>query len=474
VQAEVGQDQDDRERPASRRIDAPSRTDGFVGGLAELIGGRLGEHAPVARRSVKFVSLIVLGLTLLTLSLHFVQKSPCRDGAWTDYKQYTNFCYTDVLALYYAEGLSDGQVPYVDHAVEYPVLTGALMGLVGLPVHAYGQTHPDFNQGQAFYDLTALILILFALATVAMMIALRRDRPWDAAMFALSPALLVTATVNWDFLAIVLAVAGVYAWSRKWPGYWAPALTGVLLGLGTAAKLWPGFLFVGLLAIALRTWRWAPFFVAAGTATVTWLAVNVPVMMVNFDNWRRFIDLNNERGVDWGVLYYIGRYVDGKFWSGGEGDSGLFQWLSRDENRSLLNGISLALFALCCLALIWLSLRAPVPPRLTQLAFLTVAAFLLFNKVWSQQFTLWLLPLAILARPRWGAFLAWQLAEVAYFLTFYGELLGASGKSVMPEGVFIFASIARWVTVAVLCGLVIRDIRYPRLDVVRQSDPLAV
>jgi uncharacterized membrane protein len=116
---------------------------------------------------------------------------------------------------------------------------------------------------------------------------------------------------------------------------------------------------------------------------------------------------------------------------------------------------------------------APLPPRLTQLAFLIVAAFLLFNKVWSQQFTLWLLPLAVLARPRWGAFLAWQLAEVAYFLAFYGELLGASGKSVMPEGVFIFASIARWVTVAVLCGLVVRDILHPRLDVVRQADPLA-
>ncbi|NUO58095.1 MAG: hypothetical protein HOV71_02200 [Hamadaea sp.] len=474
MQAEVGQDRDDRDRPASPRIDAPSRSDGFVGGLAELIGGRLGEHAPVARRSVKFVSLIVLALTCLTLALHFVQKSPCRDGAWTDYKQYTNFCYTDVLALYYAEGLSDGQVPYVDHAVEYPVLTGVMMGVIGLPVHAYGQTHPDFNQGQAFYDITALVLFLFALGTVAMMLAIRRTRPWDVAMFALSPALLVTATVNWDFLAIVLAVGGLYAWSRKWPGYWAPALTGVLLGLGTAAKLWPGFLFVGLLALALRTWRWAPLFVAAGTAVTTWLAVNVPVMVLNFDNWRRFIDLNNERGVDWGVLYYIGRYVDAKFWSGGEGDSGLFQWLSRDENRSLLNGISLALFAVACLGIIYLAMRAPVPPRLTQLAFLTVAAFLLFNKVWSQQFTLWLLPLAILARPRWGAFLAWQVAEVAYFLTFYGELLGASGKSVMPEGVFIFASIARWVTVAVLCGLVIREIRNPRLDVVRQSDPLTV
>ncbi|NUT33812.1 MAG: hypothetical protein HOV79_12140 [Hamadaea sp.] len=469
----------DREPPARAdrrgpvRIDAPSRSDGFVGGLSQLIGGRLGEHVPPARRSVRFVALIVLGLTCLTLALHFVQKSPCRDGAWSDNKQYTNFCYTDVLALYYAEGLSEGKVPYRDHPVEYPVLTGAMMGVIGLPVHAYGETHPDFNQGQAFYDLTALALMAMAVGTAAMLVALRRNRPWDAAMFALSPALLVTATVNWDFLAIVLAVGGVYAWSRRWPGYWAPALAGVLLGLGTAAKLWPGFLFVGLLALAIRTWRWMPFLVAAGSAAFTWVAVNIGVILTHFESWRRFLDLNQERGVDWGVLYYIGRYIDGKYWSGAEGDAGFFQWISRDENRSALNNISLGLFAVSCLLLVWLVQKAPVPPRLTQLAFLTVAAFLLFNKVWSQQFTLWLLPLVVLARPRWGAFLAWQVAEVMYFLAFYGELLGASGKSVMPEGVFIFASLARWVTVAVLCGLVIRDILRPRLDVVRRTDPLA-
>ena len=87
-----------------------------------------------------------------------------------------------------------------------------------------------------------------------------------------------------------------------------------------------------------------------------------------------------------------------------------------------------------------LALRAPRRPRLAQLAFLVVAAFLIFSKVWSQQFVLWLLPLVVLARPRWGAFLAWQLAEVCYFAAFYGELLGAAtSRPVFPEGVFVLA-----------------------------------
>lgn len=46
-------------------------------------------------------------------------------------EQYTRFCYTDVLALYYAERLNEGAVPYRDHPVEYPVLTGYFMGALG-------------------------------------------------------------------------------------------------------------------------------------------------------------------------------------------------------------------------------------------------------------------------------------------------------------------------------------------------------
>jgi uncharacterized membrane protein len=98
-----------------------------------------------------------------------------------------------------------------------------------------------------------------------------------------------------------------------------------------------------------------------------------------------------------------------------------------------------------------------------------VAAFLIFSKVWSQQYVLWLLPLVVLARPRWGAIVAWWVAEFGYFTAFYAELLGAGGKPVIPEGTFVLAAALRLITVAVLCGLVIREIWRPELDAVRQS-----
>ncbi|GGK93486.1 glycosyltransferase family 87 protein [Mangrovihabitans endophyticus] len=443
--------------------DRPATSDGFVRGLSEAIGGPLGGHA-ARPRSGKFwtAARIVLALCCLTLALHWVQKSPCQTGDWQQNIQYTRFCYTDVLALYYAEGLSDGDVPYRDHPVEYPVVTGYFMGALGLPVHALGERFPDINQGQWFYNANAVVLCALAVATAAVILALRRRRPWDAAIFAVSPILFITATVNWDFLAIGLAAFGLLAWARR-----RPVAAGVLLGLGGAAKLWPLFVLGPLLVLALRSGRLRAWAYAVVGAVAAWVVANAPVFLLYRDSWNRFFELNTTRPIDWGTFWYIGRYVDGKWNSGAAGDRGPFQWLS--DHIPTLNTLTYAIFLLCCVGIAALCLLAPRRPRLAQVAFLVVAAFLLFSKVWSQQYVLWLLPLIVLARPRWGAILAWTVAEFGYFTAFYAELLGAGGKSVVPEGTFVLASTLRLITVAVLCGLVIREIWRPELDVVRQS-----
>jgi uncharacterized membrane protein len=451
--------------PDTGRADLPADSDGFVRGLSQAIGGPLGDHAvrPDARPGRFWTAArIVLALTCLTLALSWVQKSPCQDGDWQKNIQYTRFCYTDVLALYYAEGLNEGQVPYKDHAVEYPVVTGYFMGALGLPVHSLGVKYPGINQGRWFYNANALVLSALAVATAAVILALRRRRPWDAAIFALSPILLVTATVNWDFLAIGLAAFGLYAWAKR-----RPALAGILLGLGGAAKLWPLFILGPILVLALRSARLRAAFIAMGTAVLAWVAVNAPVFILYRDSWNRFFDLNTTRPIDWGTFWYIGRYLDTKWNSGTAGDQGPFQWLS--DHIPQLNLLTYALFGLCCVAITVLSLLAPKRPRLSQVAFLVVASFLIFSKVWSQQYVLWLLPLIVLARPRWGAILAWTVAEIGYFTAFYAELLGAGGKPVIPEGTFVLAATLRLITVAILCGLVVREIWRPELDAVRET-----
>lgn len=452
-------------------MDKPSRSDRFVAGLSELIGGPFGAHA-APRSGFWSPAQIVLALTCLTLALHWVQKSPCRNGAtWVESGQLWRFCYSDVMALYGAPGgLSEGGLPYLDYPLEYPVLIGVFMSLIGVPVYLLGQTMA-IQEFAWFYDLTAVALAGCAVASVVLMLRLRQRRPWDVAMLAVAPALLLTATVNWDLLAVVFAIGGIAAWARQ-----RPVLAGALLGLGTATKLWPGFLLLPLLLLALRTGRYRPAGQAIIAAVGGWLAVNLPVMLAewsrrgNIDNWSRFLELNTERGVDWGTFWYVGQYLDRQLVAG----SGPFEWLAGHVDPHL-NWLSYALFGLACLGVAWLTWKAPRRPRLAALTFLVVAAFLLVNKVWSQQFVLWLLPLVVLARPRWGAFLAWQAAEVIYFFTFYGQLLRVSTRPedqfLMPEGWFIVAASLRWLTVAVLCLLVVRDILQPRHDVVRQQYP---
>ena len=143
------------------------------------------------------------------------------------------FCYSDVIALYCAGGLSEG-VPYWttrrvsgrDRRLHEPI---------GVPVHPLGDARPRINAGQWFYDLNAVVLGRLAVASVAPMLGLRQRRPWDVAMFAVAPALLLTATVNWDLLAVGWP-RSAFAWARRRAG-----VAGVLLGLATAAKLWPLF-----------------------------------------------------------------------------------------------------------------------------------------------------------------------------------------------------------------------------------------
>ena len=272
------------------------------------------------------------------------------------------------------------------------------------------------------------------------------------------PAFLLTATINWDLLAALFAVFALYAWGRR-----MPVLTGILIGLGAATKLWPAFLLVPLVLIGWRARRLGDaLFAVVDRRAQSWFAVNLPVMMLYFDSWNQFFKLNYSRDIDWGTLWYIGQHVP---LPGNR--TGIPPFTSFGGTHiGVVNVLSYTLFGLALVGLALLTYLAPRRPRVAQLAFLTVAAFLIFSKVWSQQYVLWLLPLAILARPRWGAFIAWQCAEICYFFAFDGELMRADGNPIFPEGVFVLAASLRLITVVILCVYVVRDIMRPERDVV--------
>ncbi len=87
---------------------------------------------------------------------------------------------------------------------------------------------------------------------------------------------------------------------------------------------------------------------------------------------------------------------------------------------------------LACVLIGVLALTAPRRPRLAQLAFLIVAAFILTNKVYSPQFVIWLIPLLALARPRWRDFLIWQTFEALHWAAVWMYLGQVTSGGVVP------------------------------------------
>jgi uncharacterized membrane protein len=393
-------------------------------------------------------------LTLASLAgsgLSLLSDAACRDGLWTSGSQvFQNHCYSDIYALYGAEGLSAGQVPYFDHKVEYPVLIGAAMQAASWLVRG---GDPVSVRAMHFFYLTVVLLVL---ATVAAVLAVGYlagpARRWSALLVALSPALVLNAFINWDLLAMSLACLGLAAWASR-----RGVLAGVLLGLAVAAKFYPIVFFGPLLLLCLRAGRMRAFWTTAAAAAAAWIAVNLPVALAAPSGWAWFYQVSEQRGADWGSIWYF------------------FQVERWPVVGSLtVSGMNLASgVALCVLAALiaLLALAAPRRPRLPQLLFLAVGAFLLVNKVWSPQYVIWLVPLAVLARPRLGAYLLWQLAEVGYFFAIWAYLITAFGGPAASGGIgstlYFDAVTARFDAVVVLAGFVLWDILRPERDVVR-------
>ena len=258
---------------------------------------------------------------------------------------------------------------------------------------------------------------------------------------------------------MALTMAALAAWAAR-----RPVLAGVLLGVAVATKFYPVICLLPLFALCLRAGRLRPFWVTAGSALAAWLAVNLPVALAAPAGWETFYIFNAKRGADWGSIWYF------------------FQ----TEHWPVVGGLSLpginlasaALFLAACIAIAALALAAPRRPRLPQLLFLATAAFLLTNKVWSPQYVVWLVPLVVLARPRLGGYVLWQIAEVGYFYAIWGYLItvvaGPQTSGAVSPGLYFAALLARFGTVLLLCALVVRDILRPERDAVRadgEDDP---
>lgn len=315
-----------------------------------------------------------------------------------------------------------------------------------LTPHSGGIQH----QEQWYWFVNAAMLMVCTAVLAVCVARTHRRRPWDGLLVALAPAAALTATINWDLLAVALTAAAMLMWARG-----RPVAFGILLGLATAAKLYPVLLLGPLFVLCWRAGRWREFVQAAAGTVGAWLVVNLPVMLFAFQGWSKFYSFSHDRGVDFGSFWLI--------WS---------QNSDHPPSTDFVNTAATVLMVLCSIGIAVLTFTAPRRPRFAQLAFLIVAVFILTNKVYSPQYVLWLVPLAALARPKWRDFLIWQACEVAYFLGIWMYLAyttsGDAHKGLPTHG-YQWAIALHLLGTLYLCAVVVRDILMPERDVVRRS-----
>ena len=398
-------------------------------------------QAPSRTATAATVSLlVVLTATAGTLLLGWLVKAPCVTGDWTDGRQYRRVCYSDIPPLFGTEHMDERRLPYLDpcpaqptNCDEYPVLTMYFMRL------AAALSRPSAG---SFFAANVALLALLAYVTAWALYELVGGR---ALYFAVAPTLLLYAFINWDLLAVALATAATLAFARR-----RDPAAGALIGLGAAAKLYPALLLVPFALERLRDRRIRRAAAIVGSAVVAWAVVNIPFAVASPHSWSTVFRLNADRPVDFTSVWYVACHR-------GQGGS-TCPW-----SPHLVDAISFLGFAAVVGAAWWTRWsRDPAFPRWS-LAFPLIAGFLLTNKVYSAQYSLWLLPLFALALPNLVLFVLFELTDVAVFLTlftwfgrleaergnisfagFHGAPLFALKIALVARGAVLLASLVAW------------------------------
>jgi uncharacterized membrane protein len=372
--------------------------------ITERLGGPFGRLANRGYTLLPPIYVLII-LAAMTYALGYLLDFSCGANGWSDPQRYMHLCYSDIPPLYVDRGFAEGIFPYVQTGtngvyLEYPVGTGVFMYISAVITGWILPLYPDGYR--AFFDVNVILLFIpFVVTVIATALTKPRD-PWRAAMIVFAPTMILAATINWDLIPIALVSLAFLAWSKE-----NATLTGVLLGLAIASKFYPVFLLFGFILLAWKNKSWRPTLNMIVATFTTFLAVNIPFAIANFEGWIHFYTFNFGRSIDFGSFWYA-----------------LTQIGLPTIPDDLLNFASTALFLLLLIGIAILVKRAPHSPNIAQISFLILAAFVVTNKVYSPQYVLWLVPLAVLARPNWRDFLIWQFGEVIYFIAIWWFLAG--------------------------------------------------
>ncbi|MGZ8177817.1 hypothetical protein ACXVUM_07780 [Williamsia sp. SKLECPSW1] len=439
------------------------------------------------RGETTVLMLVLLLCTLVFMTLGFLGKLDCggppydasgRSAHWPVGKHELLMpCYSDLQFLWIGRDINNHVFPFIHGgirpdgvlfggAVEYPVLSGLLMYIGAIGAHTDTQ----------FFVHSAILLAPFGILVTVLLGLLVR---WWALLWAATPPLILYAFHNWELPVVATAVGAValmvYGESTsprtgrpRIPLRVSGSLASVILAVGFCLKLYPG-LFVLPLAIyvATRGLRRADLTSMAGVrrgvdtigaawvigaAVVTVAAIQLPFMIAGFQGWKASLTFQGRRksDVDTNSIWYWGlrHFTDGM----------------TPTYNSIVGVASPTLILVSFVVVIALGIRAwrsgQVFPWVGVSAAM-LAGFMLFHKVHSPQYTLWILPFFVLLRVPWQLILVYLIGDLALDLTIF-RLFGiyTSGQP-MKWWVMTGVNVGVWSHAIVLAILLVAFVRAP-------------
>ena len=226
----------------------------------------------------------------------------------------------------------------------------------------------------------------------------------------------------------------------------------MLIGLAVATAVWPVALLVAIVVVAARERRGRDAGLAALAAAATWTLVQLPALGLGVDGWWHTVAPRLGQPPGYGSLW--GLAADG----GNAADADLLKAVVLVAAFGVAAAVALAVWS------------APRVPRVAQVTLLVLVGWLVVWPVYSPQQVLWLLPFAVLARPRWRDLLIWQAGEVVYYLAIWTHLSGATLDNGAVDKVYGLAIVLRLAAEIYLAAVVLGDLREPERDPVRAPD----
>ena len=340
----------------------------------------------------------IFNLNLVLLSsigiiLSYIKFSPCINQNFSGLSVTSRGCYSDIPIFWNTHLLEVHLWPYqfttlveieqVINPIEYPFLTGLVIWII-----SFITLNPD-SFGVSFFLINSLINSFLFIATVLL---INRIKHRSSIYFALAPAVFFSIFINWDLYAVTTTLLAIYFYDKN-----KLQLSAFFLATAVSFKFYPMVLIFAILIIGVRRKQIYNTMLFILKTFMFFILINIIPIAIDFKGWLYFYQVSLNR-------------------KGGSGSLWEFLALNGIEVKNL-NYLAVIATILTYLAIAIYFFKFHKEVNLANMAFLCVFAFVLFNKVYSPQFVIWLTSLAVLVlngKIQKYFFVLWQFSELVF------------------------------------------------------------